>query len=93
MIGAINLLRATHTWMHQNLRWTVDYSLFAFPPAAGIRYPLMFSLEIAALATSGSLALAAINAIILERTRQTGITDAAASPGTRRQPRLEGAGN
>jgi P-type Cu2+ transporter len=73
VVGAIELSRATLRKMHQNLWWAVGYNVVAFPLAAGVFYPLTISPEVAALAMSGSSALVAINALMLKRTRLTGI--------------------
>ncbi len=73
VVGALALSRATLRKMHQNLWWAVAYNIIAFPLAAGVLYPMLLSPEIAALAMSGSSALVAINALMLKRTRLTGI--------------------
>ena len=73
VVGAIELSRATLRKMHQNLWWAVGYNVIAFPLAAGILYPVLLSPSIAALAMSGSSALVAINALMLKRTKLTGI--------------------
>ena len=59
--------------MHQNLWWAVGYNVIAFPLAAGVLYPFLLGPSIAAIAMSGSSALVAINALMLKRTRLTGI--------------------
>ncbi len=73
VVGAIELSRATLRKMHQNLWWAVGYNVVAFPLAAGVFYPFTISPEVAAIAMSGSSALVAINALLLKRTRLTGI--------------------
>ena len=73
MVGAIELSHATLRKMHQNLWWAVGYNVIAFPLAAGVLYPFLLGPSIAALAMSGSSALVAINALMLKRTRLTGI--------------------
>ncbi len=73
VVGAIELSRATLRKMHQNLWWAVGYNVIAFPLAAGVLYPILLGPGIAALAMSGSSALVAINALMLKRTRLTGI--------------------
>jgi Cu2+-exporting ATPase len=73
VVGAIELSRATLRKMHQNLWWAVGYNAVAFPLAAGVFYPFTISPEVAAIAMSGSSALVAINALMLKRTRLTGI--------------------
>ena len=75
VVGAIELSRATLKKMHQNLYWAVGYNVIAFPLAAGVLYPfkILLSPEIAALAMSGSSAVVAINALMLKRTKLTGI--------------------
>lgn len=74
VVGAIELSRATLRKMHQNLWWAVGYNVIAFPAAAGVFYPFVISPEVAALAMSGSSALVAVNALLLKRTKLTGIT-------------------
>ena len=59
--------------MHQNLYWAVGYNVIAFPLAAGMLYPFLLSPTIAAIAMSGSSALVAVNALMLKRTKLTGI--------------------
>ena len=73
VVGAIELSHATLRKMHQNLWWAVGYNVVAFPLAAGILYPFLLSPTIAAIAMSGSSALVAINALMLKRTKLTGI--------------------
>ena len=73
VVGAIELSRATLRKMHQNLWWAVGYNVIAFPLAAGVFYPFTLSPEIAALSMSGSSAVVAINALMLKRTKLTGI--------------------
>lgn len=73
VVGAIELSRATLRKMHQNLWWAVGYNVIAFPLAAGVFYPFTLSPEVAALSMSGSSAIVAINALMLKRTKLTGI--------------------
>ena len=73
VVGAIELSRATLRKMHQNLWWAVAYNVIAFPLAAGVLYPFLLSPSIAAIAMSGSSAIVAINALMLKRTKLTGI--------------------
>ncbi len=73
VVGAIELSRETLKKMHQNLWWAVGYNIIAFPLAAGVLYPFLLSPTIAAIAMSGSSALVAINALMLKRTKLTGI--------------------
>ena len=73
VVGAIELSHATLRKMHQNLWWAVGYNVIAFPLAAGVLYPLLLGPSIAALAMSGSSAIVAINALMLKRTKLTGI--------------------
>jgi Cu2+-exporting ATPase len=73
VVGAIELSRATLRKMHQNLWWAVGYNTIAFPLAAGVLYPFTLSPEVAALSMSGSSAIVAINALMLKRTKLTGI--------------------
>ena len=79
VVGAIELSHATLRKMHQNLWWAVGYNVVAFPLAAGVLYPFLLSPTIAAIAMSGSSALVAINALMLKRTRLTGIKVQSAS--------------
>ena len=72
MLGAIELSRATLRKIHQNLFWAVGYNVIAFAAAGGGFFPLVISPEVAALAMSGSSALAAANALLLKRTRLEG---------------------
>jgi Cu2+-exporting ATPase len=74
VVGAIELSRATLRKMHQNLWWAVGYNVIAFPLAAGVLYPYLLGPSIAALAMSGSSALVAINALMLKRTKLSGIS-------------------
>jgi len=84
VIGAIVLSRATLRKMHQNLWWAAGYNTIAFPIAAGLFYPtlgLVLRPEIAAISMSGSSLLVAINALLLKRTRLTGIGRIRPEPG------------
>jgi Cu2+-exporting ATPase len=74
IVGAVELSRATLRKMHQNLWWAVGYNVIAFPLAAGVLFPFTLSPEIAALSMSGSSAVVAINALLLKRTKLTGIS-------------------
>ena len=80
VVGAIELSRATLSKMHQNLWWAVGYNVIAFPLAAGVLYPFLLGPSIAAIAMSGSSALVEINALMLKRTKLTGIRRPAAAP-------------
>ncbi|MBX9645663.1 MAG: heavy metal translocating P-type ATPase [Xanthobacteraceae bacterium] len=84
VVGAIELSHATLRKMHQNLWWAVGYNVIAFPLAAGVLYPVLLGPSIAALAMSGSSALVAINALMLKRTKLTGIRrqHSSSPPGT-----------
>ena len=73
VVGAVELSHATLRKMHQNLVWAVAYNVIAFPLAAGVLYPFLLGPSIAALAMSGSSAIVAINALMLKRTKLTGI--------------------
>ncbi|MHB0964338.1 MAG: heavy metal translocating P-type ATPase [Gemmatimonadaceae bacterium] len=73
IVAAIELSRATLRKMHQNLWWAVGYNTLAFPLAAGVFYPFVLSPEVAALSMSGSTLVVALNALMLKRTRLTGI--------------------
>lgn len=86
VVGAIELSHATLRKMHQNLWWAVGYNTIAFPLAAGVFYPFTLSPEIAALSMSGSSAIVAINALMLKRTKLTGIKSPSAPPPSRRLP-------
>ncbi|WP_054005286.1 HAD family hydrolase [Cypionkella psychrotolerans] len=68
VVGAIVLLRATPRKMHQNLFWAMAYNIIAFPATAGVFYRYVVGPEVAALAMSGSSAMAAVNALLLKRT-------------------------
>lgn len=74
VVGAVELSRATLRKMHQNLWWAVGYNVIAFPLAAGVFYPFLLSPEIAALSMSGSSVIVAVNALMLKRTKLTGIS-------------------
>jgi Cu2+-exporting ATPase len=80
LVGAIELSHATLGKIHQNLWWAVGYNVIACPLAAGALYPVLLGPSIAALAISGSSALVAINALMLKRTKLTGIRRRHASP-------------
>ena len=88
VVGAIELSHATLRKMHQNLWWAVGYNTIAFPLAAGVFYPFTLSPEIAALSMSGSSAIVAINALMLKRTKLTGIKSPSSPPPS---PGLRGA--
>ena len=62
--------------MHQNLWWAVGYHVIAFPLVAGVFCPFTLSPEIAALSMSGSSAVVAVNALLLERTKLASIKTA-----------------
>ena len=51
----------------------MDYSVIAFPLAAGVLYPFVLSPEVAALSMSGSTLIVAIDALLLKRTKLAGI--------------------
>ena len=64
--------------MHQN-QWTVGPTVVAFPLAAGARYPVLLRPSIAASDICRQLATGrAINALMLKRTKLTGIRSSAA---------------
>ena len=79
VVGAVELSHATLRKMHQNLAWAVAYNVIAFPLAAGVLYPFLLGPSIAALAMSGSSAIVAINALMLKRTKLTGIKSQSAT--------------
>ena len=79
VVGAVELSHATLRKMHQNLVWAVAYNVIAFPLAAGVLYPFLLGPSIAALAMSGSSAIVAINALMLKRTKLTGIRSQSAT--------------
>ena len=79
VVGAVELSHATLRKMHQNLVWAVAYNVIAFPLAAGVLYPFLLGPSIAALAMSGSSAIVAINALMLKRTKLTGIKSQSAT--------------
>jgi P-type Cu2+ transporter len=80
LVGAIELSHATLGKIHQNLWWAVGYNVIACPLAAGALYPVLLGPSIATLAMSGSSAPVAINALMLKRTKLTGIRRQHASP-------------
>jgi Cu2+-exporting ATPase len=84
VMGAVELSRATLRKMHQNLWWAIGYNVIAFPIAAGVLYPWLLGPSIAAIAMSGSTGVVAINALMLKRTKLTGIdrqpTDPVSAP-------------
>ena len=89
VVGAIELSRATLRKMHQNLWWAVGYNVVAFPLAAGVLFPFLLSPTIAAIAMSGSSAIVAINALMLKRTRLTGIkVQSASKPASALKPAM-----
>lgn len=53
--------------------WAVGYNVIAFPLAAGVLYPFVLSPEVAAMSMSGSTLIVAINALLLKRTKLTGV--------------------
>jgi P-type Cu2+ transporter len=64
--------RGTLRKEHQNLAWAVGYNTIAIPIAAGVfqrAFGLVLRPEIAALSTSGSSVLVAVNALLLKRLR------------------------
>ena len=63
--------------MHQN-QWTVGPTVVAFPLAAGARCPVLLRPSIATPGMSGSAPLVAINALMLKRTKFTGIRNGSA---------------
>jgi Cu2+-exporting ATPase len=73
VVSAIELSRVTLRKMHQNLWWAVGYNVIAFPLAAGVLYPFVLSPEVAAMSMSGSTLIVAINALLLKRTKLTGV--------------------
>jgi Cu2+-exporting ATPase len=73
IVAAIELSSATLRKMHQNLWWAVGYNVIAFPLGAGVLFPFVLSPAVAALSMSGSSAVVAINAMLLKRTKLTGI--------------------
>ena len=74
-----SLREAGGTGIYQNLWWAGGYNVIAFPVAAGVLYPFTLSPELAALSMSGSsaiVAIVAINALLLKRTRLASIRPA-----------------
>ena len=71
VLRALQLARATYGKMVQNLIWATGYNVVALPLAAGVAYPLGFTLSpaIGALAMSASTVIVAINAMTLRRVR------------------------
>jgi Cu2+-exporting ATPase len=66
---AVEIGRATHRKMRQNLGWAIGYNSLAIPIAAGVFEPVGLTLrpEIAAISMSGSSLLVAVNALTLKR--------------------------
>ena len=86
IVAAIELSRATLRKMHQNLWWAVGYNLIAFPLAAGVLYPFLLSPEVAALSMSGSTLIVAINALMLKKTKLSGIKNSKDKQPIKKEP-------
>jgi Cu2+-exporting ATPase len=67
------LSRATYTKMVQNLVWATGYNVVALPLAAGVLYPIGFTLSpaVGALFMSASTVIVAVNAMTLRRIKLT----------------------
>ncbi len=70
---ALELSRATHRKMIQNLAWATGYNTVAIPLAAGVAYAagILLSPAIGALFMSLSTVIVAVNAMLLRRIRLT----------------------
>jgi len=73
VLRALQLSRATYTKMVQNLVWATGYNVVALPLAAGVLYPIGFTLSpaVGALLMSASTVIVAINAMTLRRIKLT----------------------
>ena len=73
VLRALALSKATYRKMVQNLAWATGYNVVALPLAAGVLYPIGFTLSPAAgaLLMSASTIIVAINAMTLRRVRLT----------------------
>jgi len=71
VVGAIELSRATHRKMVQNLVWATAYNLVAIPVAAGVflRWGLELPMSVGAIAMSLSTIVVAVNAQLLRGIR------------------------
>ena len=71
VLRALRLSRLTYSKMVQNLIWATGYNVVALPLAAGVAYPLGFTLSpaVGALAMSASTVIVAINAMTLRRAK------------------------
>ncbi len=69
VLGAIQLSRATHRKMVQNLVWATGYNLVAIPIAAGVLVPwgIDLPMSVGAIAMSASTIVVALNAQLLRR--------------------------
>lgn len=73
VVGTIDRSRVTQSKMHENSWRAVSYGVVAFPFAAGVSYPLTISLELAAIAMSGSSLIVSANAPLPKRTNIEGL--------------------
>ena len=69
VLGAIQLSRATHRKMVQNLVWATGYNLVAIPIAAGVLVPwgIDLPMSVGAIAMSASTIVVALNTQLLRR--------------------------
>jgi Cu2+-exporting ATPase len=69
VVAAIQLSRATHRKMVQNLIWATGYNLVAIPIAAGVLVPwgIDLPMSVGAIAMSASTIVVALNAQLLRR--------------------------
>ncbi len=69
ILRIVNLSKATHQKMVQNLIWAAGYNVFALPLAAGILAPIgiLLSPAVGALLMSLSTVIVAVNAQLLKR--------------------------
>ncbi len=75
----VELARATHSKMVQNLLWATGYNVVAIPLAAGILYPIGFVLPpaVGAIIMSVSTVIVAVNARLLGKTGKGAIREEA----------------
>ncbi len=73
VVKVIELSRASHRKMIQNLLWATGYNIVALPLAAGVLAPvgILLSPALGALFMALSTIIVAINAQLLRRTRLT----------------------
>jgi Cu2+-exporting ATPase len=74
VVKIVQLSRASHRKMVQNLVWATGYNVVALPLAAGVLAPwgILLSPAVGAILMSVSTVVVAINAQLLRRTRLEG---------------------